>query len=87
MLNELEKMNVITVRTFGKSYAFRLNQNGYAITIVERAFELEERTLLELKKTLKERLEVPEAISAGCDKRSSLRNKRLRRSNSFHAWS
>lgn len=64
VLDELEKMNIITTRTFGRSYAFKLNVNSYGASIVKAIFETEEKTLSELKKMLREKLDVPEIISA-----------------------
>ena len=64
VLDELEKMNIITIRTFGRSYAFKLNANSYAASIVKAIFETEEKTLSELKKMLRKKLDVPEIISA-----------------------
>lgn len=63
VLDELEKMNIITIRTFGRSYAFKLNANSYGASIVKAIFETEEKTLSELKKILREKLDVPEIIS------------------------
>jgi predicted nucleotidyltransferase len=59
VLDELEKTNAITVRTLGRSYAFKLNTNGYAASIVERTFELERQALPELKDTIKNKIESP----------------------------
>lgn len=64
VLDELEKMNIITIRTFGRSYAFKLNANSYGASIVKAIFETEEKTLSELKKMLRKKLDVPEIISA-----------------------
>ena len=57
VLDELEKTNVIRVRTVGRSYAFRLNVNSYAESIVEKTFEIERRALSELRDMIKGRLE------------------------------
>jgi len=57
VLDELEKTNVIIVRTLGRSYAFRLNVNSYAARIVERTFELEREALSELRNMIKRKLE------------------------------
>src|SRR3972149_3723212 len=59
VLDELEKTNAITVRTLGRSYAFKLNANSYAANIVERTFELEHQALSELKDTIKRKKESP----------------------------
>lgn len=64
VLNELEKTNVIKMRTIGKSYAFKLNTNSYAASIVEKVFSMEERTLSELRELIKRKLEFPFVISA-----------------------
>jgi len=63
VLDELEKMNIITIRTFGRAYAFKLNTDSYGASIVKAIFEAEEETLSELKKMLREKLDVPEIIS------------------------
>jgi len=57
VLDELEKTNVIMVRTLGRSYALRLNVNSYAASIVERTFELEREALSELRDIIKRKLE------------------------------
>jgi predicted nucleotidyltransferase len=59
VLDELEKTNAITVRTLGRSYAFKLNVNSYAASIVERTFELERQALSELKDTIKRKMKSP----------------------------
>jgi len=59
VLDELEKTNAITVRTLGRSYAFKLNANSYAANIVERTFELEHQALSELKDTIKRKMDSP----------------------------
>jgi len=59
VLDELEKTNVIVVRTLGRSYAFRLNMNSYAASIVERTFELEREALSELRDMIKRKLDSP----------------------------
>jgi predicted nucleotidyltransferase len=59
VLDELEKTNAIVVRTLGRSYAFKLNTNSYAASIVERTFELERQALPELKDTIKNKIESP----------------------------
>lgn len=63
VLDELEKTNAITVRTLGRSYAFKLNANSYAASIVERTFELERQALSELKDIIKRKMESPLVIS------------------------
>jgi predicted nucleotidyltransferase len=64
VLRDFEKMNVLTIRTIGRSYAFKLNTKSYGYSIVEKLFEMEENTLLELKKMLNKGLGVPSIISA-----------------------
>lgn len=63
-LMELEKINVVAIKTIGKSHTVKLNGASYAARIVEEIFKLEEGTLDELKRTLKEGLNIPEVISA-----------------------
>lgn len=62
-LADLEKVNVVVMKTIGRSYTVRLNAGSYAAHIVEDIFKLEEGTLDELKRTLNEGLDVPEVIS------------------------
>jgi len=64
VLDDLEKTNVIRVRTLGRSYAFKLNENSYGAGMVEKVFDMEGRTLLELKAMIKERLTSPSIASA-----------------------
>jgi len=64
VLDELEKTNAITVRTFGRSYAFKLNANSYAAGVIEEVFGMEERALSELKDMIKRKLESANVISA-----------------------
>jgi predicted nucleotidyltransferase len=64
VIDELEKTNVILVRTHGRSYAFKLNLRSYAASIVERTFELEREALPKLRHMMKRRLEYPFVISA-----------------------
>jgi predicted nucleotidyltransferase len=59
VLDELEKTNAIAVRTLGRSYAFKLNTNSYAASIVERTFELEHQALPQLKEMIKSKIESP----------------------------
>jgi predicted nucleotidyltransferase len=63
VLDDLEQMNVITVRTVGKSYVFRLNTKSYLAGVLEEIFKSEENALSELKNILKEKLSSPEIIS------------------------
>jgi len=63
VLDELEKTNAIAVRTLGRSYAFKLNTNSYAASIVERTFELERQALPELKDTIRNKIESPMVTS------------------------
>jgi len=64
VLRDFEKMNVLSIRTIGRSYAFKLNTRSYGYSIVEKLFEIEENTLLDLKKMLNKELGVPSVISA-----------------------
>jgi len=57
VIDELEKTNVLTVRTVGRSYAFRLNMNSYAANIVGKTFEMERRALSELRDAIRKKLE------------------------------
>ncbi len=63
VLDELEKTNAIAVRTLGRSYAFKLNTNSYAASIVEKTFELERQALQELKDTIINKIESPMVTS------------------------
>lgn len=56
VLDELEKTNVVKLRTLGKSHAFKLNANSYAARIVEDVFEKEAKALSELQETLRKEL-------------------------------
>jgi len=56
VVDELEKTNVLRVRTVGRSYAFRLNVNSYAANIVGRTFEMESEALSELGDVIREKL-------------------------------
>jgi len=64
VLDELEKTNVIRVRTLGKSHAFKMNVSSYAASIVEGVFDMEGKALSELREMLKKRLESRWVISA-----------------------
>jgi predicted nucleotidyltransferase len=64
VLDELEGMNAIRVRTFGRSYAFKLNANSYAASIVEKTFEMERGALSELRGILRGKLKSPWVTSA-----------------------
>jgi predicted nucleotidyltransferase len=64
VLDELEKTNVVKVRTLGKSHAFRLNVGSYAAGIVKGVFDMEGKVLSELREMLKKRLESPWVTSA-----------------------
>jgi len=57
VIDELEKTNVLRVRTVGRSCAFRLNINSFAASIVEKTFELERGALSELRDVIRKRLE------------------------------
>ncbi len=59
VLGDLEDMNVVSVRTLGRSFAFRLNVISYTSDIVGRMFEMEREALSELRKVLRGRLESP----------------------------
>ena len=63
VLTNLEMTNVVTIRTVGKSYAFKINTKSYAASIIEKIFESEQNTLLELMKMLKKGLSTPEIVS------------------------
>lgn len=63
-LNDLEKTNAITVRTVGKSYAFKVNKKSYMTSIIGKVFEAEDRTFSELLETIKKGLESTAVISA-----------------------
>ena len=63
-LADLEKVNVIAMRTVGKSYTVRFNAASYAARIIEEIFKLEGGTLEELKRALKKGLDIPEVVSA-----------------------
>jgi predicted nucleotidyltransferase len=64
VLDELEKTNVVKVRTLGKSHAFRLNAGSYTARIVEGVFDKEGRALSELQEMLKKGLGAPWVTSA-----------------------
>jgi predicted nucleotidyltransferase len=59
VLDELEKTNVIVVRTLGRSYAFKLNANSYAASIIDKTFELEREALSELQDMIRRKMESP----------------------------
>lgn len=63
VLRDFERTNVVIVRTVGKSYAFKINTKSYAASIIEKIFESEQNTLLELIKMLKKGLSTPEIVS------------------------
>lgn len=63
-LNDLEKTNAITVRTVGKSYAFKLNTKSHVASIIGKVFEAEDRTFTELLETIRKGLESKAVISA-----------------------
>jgi len=56
VVDELERTNVLRLRTVGRSYAFRLNMNSYAANIVGRTFEMESGVLSELRDVIREKL-------------------------------
>jgi len=56
VVDELEKTNVLRLRTVGRSCAFRLNMNSYAANIVGRTFEMESGVLSELRDVIREKL-------------------------------
>jgi len=56
VVDELEKTDVLRLRTVGRSYAFRLNMNSYAASIVGRTFEMERGVLSELRDVIREKL-------------------------------
>jgi predicted nucleotidyltransferase len=56
VVDELERTNVLRLRTVGRSYAFRLNMNSYAANIVGRTFEMERGALTELRDVIREKL-------------------------------
>jgi predicted nucleotidyltransferase len=62
VLREFERMNVLTIRTFGRFHVFKLNTKSYGFSVIERLFELEENTLLKLKRMLNKEFSVPEVI-------------------------
>jgi len=64
VVDELEKTNVLRVRTIGRSYAFRLNMNSYAAGIVEKTFEMEREALSELRDAIRKKLESRLIVSA-----------------------
>jgi len=64
VLDELEKTNVVVLRTVGKSHAVKLNTKSYAASIIDKVFEAESKTLAELLETIRRRLESPTVISA-----------------------
>jgi predicted nucleotidyltransferase len=57
VIDELEKTNVLRVRTVGRSCAFRLNTNSFAASIVEKTFEMERGALSELRDVIRKKLE------------------------------
>lgn len=63
VLRNLERTNVVIIRTIGKSYAFKINTKSYAASIIEKIFKSEQDTLLELMKMLKKGLSTPEIVS------------------------
>lgn len=63
-LDELEKTNVVVLRTVGKSYAVKLNTRSYAASIIDKVFEAESKTFSELLEVIRKRLESPPVISA-----------------------
>jgi len=64
VLDELEAVNAIRVRTIGRSYAFKLNTNSYAAGIVGKTFEMERDALSELRGVLREKLGSRWVVSA-----------------------
>jgi predicted nucleotidyltransferase len=56
VVDELEKTNVLRVRTVGRSCAFRLNMNSYAANVVGKTFEMERGALSELRDVIGEKL-------------------------------
>lgn len=64
VLAELEKTNVIAMRTLGRSHAFKLNTNSYAASIVEEVFSREAEALSALQHMLRKKLEASPVITA-----------------------
>jgi len=56
VVDELEKTNVLRVRTVGRSCAFKLNMNSCAASIVGKTFEMERGALSELGDVIKKKL-------------------------------
>jgi len=56
VLDELEKTNVVKLRTLGKSHAFKLNADSYTAKIVEDVFDKEAKALSELQEVLEKGL-------------------------------
>lgn len=63
-LTELEKTNAITMRTLGRSHAFKLNTNSYAASIIQETFNKEAKTLSELQHMIKKKLEASAITTA-----------------------
>jgi len=61
---DLEKTNVLKIKTIGKSHTVVLNEKSYAADIVEKMFLLEEETIGGLVKMSKKKLAIPEIESA-----------------------
>jgi len=57
VIDELEKTNVLRVRTVGRSYAFRLNMRSYAANIVGKTFGMERGALSALRDAIRKKLE------------------------------
>jgi predicted nucleotidyltransferase len=63
-LDDLEKTNVVRVRTFGRSNAFKLNASSFGASVIEKVFSMEGIAFSELRDMLRRRLDSPLVISA-----------------------
>ena len=63
-LDDLDRANVIRIRTLGRSSAFKLNANSFGASVVEKVFGMEGSALSELRDMVRRRLESPLVISA-----------------------
>jgi len=63
-LDDLDRANVIRIRTLGRSNAFKLNANSFGASVIEKVFDMEAVALSELRDVMRRWLESPLVISA-----------------------
>lgn len=63
-LGDLDRANVIRIRTLGRSNAFKLNANSFGASVIEKVFDMEGSALSELRDMMRRRLESPLVVSA-----------------------